>query len=449
VFFPLKIAFPRVRWLLSAPLLSLLAGCALRAGGARPHPDEAVPTRLGQGSPVGPVVVVNRGTSVEVSRDEVRIQFGPEPDTNGWGWTEAEARGYVNYLWMIYVDGVERPLSLVHQVVVTDGRPRAFASLAELLAAGEPGVCGSGMIAECTKRQMRTDTAQGGVRVVLRDSALIAQTFGMRPEWVAVYTSRPGGAYQDRRDSVRVRYVDPQLPVPDSAATEASRAARRRYQASINSITRAITRAGEGSGRLWVAVGDSIPLHTSETSCTHDVCHIGWGVADSAWSVSDASIARLHLVDLSTAASRRIHRRNNSPRAYLLGLRPGRVVVRVQGMHGSSDTMPSREPPPREVQAQVHVTYPIARLQLRLSDSVTTADRPVRVRVRAIDVRGREVPGAAVELTSEGEGGSSLHEVAGSQEVLFYLTGVRTIRARFGGREATAVLRVVASREEE
>ena len=107
--------------------------------------------------------------------------------------------------------------------------------------------------------------AVDGNRVVLtlRTREAITRLFGLRPDSVGVERR---GAEDDWRSPVRVKvqYVSPQIPTPDSAFRAEAARAKRRYLASINWITRGISGGQSGSGAIWIAIGDSSPINVSE-----------------------------------------------------------------------------------------------------------------------------------------------------------------------------------------
>lgn len=387
----------------------------------------------GAAPPVDPVGSVTLGTEVSVSRREVRVAFGRAVGVGEWGWTEEEARARLHYGWSIDVDAAGEPRSLGVRVTNGGEGARWFPSLAALVEGSLVFLCDRGMPMNCRPVDASARVDGGRVVVVLRDSALVAELFGMRPARVGVGYAQPDVAYRPRSDSVEVRYVDPQMPLPDEATRARAAAARREHMASIRSVSRGIVSDGRGPP-LWVAVGDSATVRVEESRCRYDVCNPG-AVADSGWSVADTAVARVLVGDRSVFPVM-------SYAVTLVGMRPGRTVVRVDGLHGSDDTALSR-PPPRALEAEVVVTEPIARVEIAVSDSVVAAGSRVSVRVRVVDVRGREVVGAPVRVRVEGGSSTLALTVVGAAVLRIEGPGDTVLRASYGGREAEVRVRVV------
>jgi hypothetical protein len=369
---------------------------------------------------------------VTVSRREVRVVFPPEPDA-ALGWSAREAARFTGYVWSVLVRGVEAPLSIGLRVQPRDGQPRAFRSLEELVATDSPAVCGAGMGARCDGDSLRAFVDGGRVVISLRDSAQVARLFGMRPPRVAVHVGRPGQPFSLRSDSVDVRYVEPQVAHPDAAAQAASAAARRRSQASITRIYHTIHGRSERT-TLWVAVGDSVPLRVTETTCRYDVCTGGMeGVANSGWSIVGPGVARLVPKSHDSTSS---FMDDFGPKAHLVGVRPGRTRVRVVGLTSGSDTVPSTLPPPRELEAEVRVTHPIMRVELLPADTLAVVGTPLPVRVRVVDAHGGVVQDALVRLTIAHGTYTELRDITGAGELVFRAPGIHVVAAEFGNRKA-------------
>lgn len=371
-------------------------------------------------------------TQVTVSRREVRVVFRPEPD-GALGWSTREAARSTGYVWSVLVEGSEAPLSIGLRVQPRDEEARDFRSLEELVAADSPSVCGAGMVVRCDGDSIRAFVHGGRVVITLRDSAQVARLFGMRPPRLAVQVARPGQPFSLRSDSVDVRYVEPQIAHPDTAARAAFAAARRSYQASKTTVLRSIHGRSERTP-LWVAVGDSVPLTVTETTCRSDLCMGGiGGVADSGWSIVGPGVARLIPKRRDRGSS---FLDEFSPQVHLVGVRPGRTRVRVVGLTSASDTVPSASPPPRELEAEVRVTHPITRVELLPADTLARVGTPLAVRVRVVDARGGVVQDALVRLTIAQGRYTEVRDITGVGELVFRAPGVHVVAAEFGNRKA-------------
>jgi hypothetical protein len=261
-----------------------------------------------------------------------------------------------------------------------------------------------------------------------------------------VFRQRPAPESAYVFDSVQVHYLDPQIPQPDSRTLAEATRGRRRYQARINSIGREI-RGGTGWGdeALWLAVGDTLPLEVKEIHCHYDSCVESRGeIGDSGWSVADSSIVRLR-------ACRR-------PRTEVMkgvlksctvgyAARVGRTLLRVRGLHGPSDTMPSRTHPERQLERKVVVGRPVAGVEFISPPATVTVGEPFTFRVRAFDRAGRtvsEVPVAiSIDLGSHTTGQLSTR----ADPFLLQEPGRRLVTAAFRGLTDTVTVTVVEKRE--
>jgi hypothetical protein len=251
-----------------------------------------------------------------------------------------EDRNYSpSYDWTATFDGMDGPRSLSVHIGRGYGQPfsRRFSSLAELVAAAGAAFCRPGMFADCSQADVSASVQDQRVVITLRDSTIIARLVGLRPGWAHVRHSRPEVPFAFRRDSTRIEYIDPQIPQPDSALRAEAAASRRRYQAEVNSISRGIRAPGQGRDGVWMAVGDSVAFSVTETRCHFDVCSSYNPVeSDSGWTAADSSVVRLRAVVDSPG-----HRRLDGPSVSVIARRIGRTSVRVRGLSGSGDTLPS------------------------------------------------------------------------------------------------------------
>ena len=293
----------------------------------------------------------NEPVRVTVSRREVRVVF-PRDTTRGWGWSDRkDPEYYPVYEWGVMVEGMDGPRALVARVFRENDEARQFASLEGLVSSSRGDLCSPGMMWQCASSGVGATVDAGRVVLTFRDSAQIARLFGMRPAVVDAWQSRPGGEGRSSRDSIRVEYIEPQVPLPDSATRDDAARSRLRYEASISLVSRYIN---QGVGPLRLRVGDSTAVYVSEMRCRHDVCTTGSTPLDSGWTVTDTSVARLQLVPPDSTDGHTVFIFGGRP-LYLKALRPGRTTLRVRGLHSGLDSAPSSEPPARELEREIIV----------------------------------------------------------------------------------------------
>lgn len=92
----------------------------------------------------------------------------------------------------------------------------------------------------------------------------------------------------------------------------------------------------------------------------------------------------------------------------------------------------------------MRITHPIARVELALSDTAVYEEQSLGVRVRVVDVRGRTVPDARVDVRLEGGPSTFVQTIQGTGTLsLFRSVGERMLVARFGGKEARVRIRIL------
>lgn len=292
-------------------------------------------------------------TAVIVSRREVRVAFSRDT-AHAWGWpARRDPRSDPSYIWSISIDGMDGPRSLSVRADRERDQPRIFASLAELIAAARAEFCLPGMMQRCESSRTRATVDNGRVVLIFRDSAEIARLFGMRPATVEVWNGSPGNGGRFSRDSARVEYIVPQIPLPDSATRDDAARSRRRYEASVSMIWRYIA-GGSNSGPLVLEVGDSAAVYVAEQRCHYDVCTSGSTPLDEGWSIVDSSIARLRLVRSDSNEGHTLFIFGGTPR-YVKALRPGRTTLQVRGIRSALDSAPSSKPPERDLDREIIV----------------------------------------------------------------------------------------------
>ena len=388
-----------------------------------------------------------RATRVLASRRELRVLF-PRDTARAWGWSELQDRDYrPSYYWGIGIEGMDGPRSLSLHVGrgYREGAHR-FRSLEELVSERPPGLCVPGMFEDCSPEHVTAFVQDDAVVLTLRDSATVARLLALRPAWATVWHGRPELPPTVRIDSVRVEYVDPQVPFADSALRVEAAEARRRYEAGVNTISRYLSGPARSGNEAWMAVGDSATFRVEEMKCHSDVCGgVYEPLTASGWRVADTTVVRVRAVPDMGHARRGYGR---SPAVSVIARRTGRTRVRVLGLTGPSDTLPSSRPVPRELEVAVVVTPPVARVEL--SPRVQTAEvgQQVELRVRALDARGRVMRGAPVEVRVEGGRYTRVMQSPHLYPIEFDAPGRHTITASFGGRTDTLLVDVAPAQSE-
>jgi hypothetical protein len=388
-------------------------------------------------------VVTTPPARVTVSRREVRVVFAPDT-MRTWGWEAPRGPDYMARLrWEMWVDSTPdgiMSLGLLMQPAPGDGSARRFPSLDALVAEAPLGLCGS--VAQgggCVRLPAGASVEAGRVVLVLRDSARIARLFGMRPDSVLTWHLRHDVPYVPGSSRVRVEYVEPQLATPGMAMREETRLAMRRFRASRTTIDRAIRAVGSTrrASAVWLAVGDSVSLEVEESGIFEDLGILGATVLDSGWTVDDSTIVRLRRVPVDSTHPLWW------PTTRLVGRRPGRTIVRVHGMHGAGDSMPSRRPPPRTTERAVIVTPPIARVELVTRPDTVRVGERVELRARAVDRAGGVHDDLPIELQVHSDRLAFRHQSPGPTGYAFDAPGLALLVARIGGRADSVRIVVV------
>ncbi|HET7550675.1 MAG TPA: hypothetical protein VFK04_05250 [Gemmatimonadaceae bacterium] len=381
-------------------------------------------------------------TRVLVSRRELRVIF-PRDTARAWGWSASRANDYRPwYSWSIGVSGIDGPGNIELRVDRADSSARDFPSLESLVAAGLAQLCEPGMVRYCTDSRVAAHVDSGRVTLVMRDSARIADLFGLRPGWVWPRRHAPEAQDDFTPDSVRVEYVDPQIPVPDSALLADAARRRRAYEERARWIRRYIDGGTRSDGALWLVVGESTFVRVNEMRCHFDVCGGGGSVAsDSGWSVADTSIAQLRA--LSPRDPLRTYYRSH-PTGYLIGRRPGRTTLHVRGLHGAADTMPSHTPVEHALSLDVVVTPRIGRIEFEPhADTISVGER-LELSVRVVDRSGKVIENAPVPIVAVDGKERQRYDRGSPTIIYFYGTpGRRMLVATLGGRADTSYVEVV------
>ena len=380
-------------------------------------------------------------TRVLVSRREVRILFSAET-TQRWGWSKRTAgANSARYGWIASVDLFDGPRSLELDVSQTDDRERAFASLSDVVAAGRAQLCRSRTAPRCNDVGLRAGVEGDRVFLTLRDSATITQLFSMRPTTVNVYRGRPAGS--DKPTVGRVEYLDPQIPVPDSAFRADVARQRRQYQASINRITRSIGSRSSIGGSIVLEIGDSTALSVNEMHCSFDACGgFAIGIPDSSWILDDPTIAAVRRPGPIQSGGMLVY---TSEGPYLVGRNPGTTILRARNIHSLSDTMPSRDPVPTSLQLALRVIPRLARIEIVPRSDTVHAAETIEFRLRGIDRAGQEVAALPAEWRIQTKPYARTG-VQLTRSVRFDSTGTALVVARFGNRTDSLTVVVIPPR---
>jgi len=291
---------------------------------------------------------------VQVSRDELRIVF-PHDTAHRWGWSAAPAEppNAPRYSWRMEIDAIEGPRDIRFDVRSSIPFPSVFRSLDDLVATGHGYVCRYGMATVCGETRMTATGENGRPVFTLRDSALISRAFASRPRFVRLTNDRPETSFV--WDSVRIDYVPPNVRPLDSASRAAALRARRRESLAHFSVQRGIAGGRGNADRLWLVVGDSLPLWLWETERYKDLGMPGHDdLTDSGWVVLDPRIARLSGAAPGSASldERLMY---GPPRRYIKALRPGSTTIRVRGVHGYLDAALESEIRPGVLEREIVV----------------------------------------------------------------------------------------------
>jgi Regulator of Chromosome Condensation (RCC1) repeat protein len=414
-------------------------------------PSFASPPVSSPPSPSGALLVPSgrdpmSATEVEVSARRIRIAF-PTDTTGAWGWpARREQNPLESYIWSAEVEGMDGPAMIELRVYQRDSTARRFSLLDQLVAAGRPGLCLPGMVQSCKPVKVTSRLEDHRLILTVENKTAIARLFGTRPPRVRVFRVTPDEEPSYRSDSVEVRYVDPQIPQPDSSTRAQAARGRRRYQASITSIGRTIEGGtGWGVEDLWLAVGDSLPLTVKETHCHYDSCFGSRAeLGDSGWSVGDTSVVQIMSACRNGEMKRTL---GDSCSIMARARRIGRTTISIRGLHGPSDTMPSRHPPERRVERTVIVGPPVARVVFVTRPDTVLLGEPVTFQVRALDRAGQVIPDVPVEVWTDVGSYTSAQSASQPWPVQFQAVGPRLVTASFRGLADTLVVRVVKGRK--
>ena len=382
---------------------------------------------------------------VSVSRRELRLAFPVDTtDVRGWPASSPSASPH-GYWWQVSVRGMDGP-KWIWFTVPRDSTSREFRSFPELLRAGRAELCQGGMALVCNGTGLRVSTRRDTLVVVMRDSSEIRRLFALRPAFLRFSSLRPDDPFAVGNHSVRVEYVEPQIPQPTAATrTEWARAVRR-YDASIHSYHRSIAtdeRPIHSGGPLWLQAGDSMAVRVAELHCTHDSCtETRPGPTDSGWTLSDPTVARLQAPD--TNARRRPYSRSDT-RYFVKAHRPGRAIISVLGVRGPSDTAASSTRPERNLQRELLVTQRVSRVRFVRKPDTVRVKEAFTIDIRAFDAEQREVAGVPIELRYVDRGIDHAGTATPNLQMQLVTPALTRLIARVGQIADTAIVIVVDS----
>ena len=294
------------------------------------------------------------------------------------------------------VDAIQGPRD-IRLDVSSVGLPREFRSLQELLIAGRGHLCSYGMAVICTEIPLTGSVESARPVLTLRDSTLISWLFALRPNSVRLSHDRPGADRIFVWDSVRIEYVAPSVRPLDSASLANALYERRRESRERFSVERMISGGRGLADRMWLVVGDSMPLWLTETESRFDTHIPGQrDLTDSGWTVLDPRVARLFrplnaqpIPELLT---------NGPPRMYVKALGPGSTRIRVRGVHGRLDAAFESELPPGVLEQSLVVIRPPRRLEITPRPDTLRVGEYLGARVRVYDATGEHTDRIPVEL---------------------------------------------------
>ena len=401
---------------------------------------------------------------VVVSRREVRVTF-PRDTATRWGWAVGEERAA--YVWNLWTEAVTVTHSLQAGLWRGDeGRAYWFPSLRALARASGMTRCDNqGMVVVCAEPvKGAAKVIDGRIVLVLRDSALIADLFGLRPARVEVGFASPAGSWHD---SVTVGYVDPPIAEPSDSLREWARRDRFLRAKSDNRVTRGI-RASRGWGgapdTTWLVLGDTAAFTTHEEHCSIDVCTSRGGVSamDADWDIGDTTVLGRIPAQSDTSPTPRLGKaRRGAPIVLpevrvmapgepvairVVARRVGATTVAVRRLPPYPDTSAIAAPaPPTELARVVVVRPPARRVVIHPRPDTIRVGDGTRFFADVFDDAGGVLPHAPVELTDPAPAPNPTPTGSGDRWIDLPPGGPRRIVASFRGRADTITVFVADS----
>lgn len=413
---------------------------------------------------------VGDSARVVVSRREARITY-PRDTATRWGWAAGE-ENYAAYDWSMHTEAVDARHSLSFAVDDPDQRGRSFRSLREVLAAGRLLRCENhGMITGCFEPVRGKGVVDDGrVTLVVRDSAVIADLFGLRPKRATLYAGFPGER-EGLQLEVDIDYVAPFVPQPSDSLREWARLDRVRILKSHHQVTRFITASRGWSDyrdTTWLTIGDTATFDVEETDCHVDVCGGRFGgpfnplTKNAVWVVADSAVLEPLPVPApnDTMPTPRLGRARATPVVLepivvmaaeapplkrMVARRLGVTTLRVSRLEPYADTASVDVPPPTALSRTVIVRRPVARVVIHPRPDTIRLGQVPYFRADAFDDLGGLLQHAPVEFSYPDHAPNPKPTWSGDQWVNLPPGGPRRIVASFHGKADTITVFVVDS----
>ncbi len=310
-------------------------------------------------------------------------------------------------MWGIYAPGTPGPYWVSRDVwsanAAGTGDSVTIPTLERLAQLGRPAAGGLQTYSGPRKSVGAVRVERGRVTLIVKDSAVIAHMFSLRPVSVnALWRIHHDSA--DRRVEVRVTYTDPQIPEPDSALRARQAQAVEDHARSTRWVERTIELAVAPDWPRspgWLEIGDSARVTLKQVWGVHDV-GFGGSLRHDNWSIDDTAVAAIRRVPPApdTGFIRTIGLPEPSP-YWIVARSPGRTVVRAHDIAPYTGLTPSRMPQ-NNLEREIVVIPPLGSLRGSAARDTVGPDQPARLRVEARDRAGVLVPGVVVVVRSQG-----------------------------------------------
>lgn len=238
-------------------------------------------------------------------------------------------------------------------------------------------------------------------------------------------TNRREGAPSTADDSVRIDYVSPQLPLPDSVVQSRAQRSAESERRRVERVNRGIRARGVylGTRPVWLEAGDTIHVHFYRELCRHDACGGELDPPHGPWSVEDGKVAAVEVRQDTGVVGR--FRIPGQRRTILRGIQPGSTTLAVRVGDDS-------------VVARVVVAPAIRSFFLDPSDTIITSADSLTVGLRMNDTVRALPADAPIRLslgaTNTFEPSSRAHydSVSGRVHLVFGRAGEHLLIATLG-----------------